>query len=397
MSDFNSSLPVRTQTNGDVVIQICDGTTPSQKAAVNVAGSQQIHGQGVAGTPAGGVVSIQGVSGGTAIPVTSASDLSPATANVTAQDTGSTTTAQANGQSAITGSPTAGSVASFAISTVASVEVQVTGTWTGTLQCEISMDGGTTWFARGVKQTGASYISPSFTANFEGVTSSSAVTNFRVRATAAWTGTATAKIVESVNVGSIVVSNPLTLRDSTTQSISNTIKAASTAAVATDTAIVVAVSPNNTLPTNISQIGGSSPSASNALPSQITVGGSFVSSSNPFPVTIDPAAAGTPKNYYTTTSAVGIGSSATQSTTAAGTTGFYLQQIMVSGSGKIKAIVQIAGTTFWAGFNSTANPNILIPVPNNTLVATGAVVQVIITNDDLAAQDVYSTFSGFQV
>ncbi|HXN74886.1 MAG TPA: hypothetical protein VN855_00155 [Candidatus Acidoferrum sp.] len=39
MSDFSSSLPVRTQTNGDVVIFIADGTTPSQLASVDTHGS----------------------------------------------------------------------------------------------------------------------------------------------------------------------------------------------------------------------------------------------------------------------------------------------------------------------------------------------------------------------
>jgi hypothetical protein len=38
MSDFNSSLPVRTQTNGDVVAFLADGTTPTQLLAITAAG-----------------------------------------------------------------------------------------------------------------------------------------------------------------------------------------------------------------------------------------------------------------------------------------------------------------------------------------------------------------------
>src|ERR1700678_3733043 len=38
MSDFNSSLPVRTQNNGDVVVNISDGTIESQKLAVDASG-----------------------------------------------------------------------------------------------------------------------------------------------------------------------------------------------------------------------------------------------------------------------------------------------------------------------------------------------------------------------
>lgn len=39
MSDYNSSLPVRTQTNGDVVAQIVDGTIITQKLAIDAAGA----------------------------------------------------------------------------------------------------------------------------------------------------------------------------------------------------------------------------------------------------------------------------------------------------------------------------------------------------------------------
>jgi hypothetical protein len=38
MSDFNSSLPVRTQSAGDVIAKISDATTPSQQLAVDVTG-----------------------------------------------------------------------------------------------------------------------------------------------------------------------------------------------------------------------------------------------------------------------------------------------------------------------------------------------------------------------
>lgn len=177
-------------------------------------------------------------------PVVTQSDSAPATQNVTVQDTASTTTAVANAQNFITGSPTASSAASFALSSFESVEVLVTGTWTGTIQTEVSQDGGTTWTTRGVKQSGAAYLASSFTQNFQGGMNFGGMTNVRVRAVAVMTGTATVKINASINPSSIVVSNPQMLRDSTTQSISNTIKAASTAPIATDTAIVVGLSPN---------------------------------------------------------------------------------------------------------------------------------------------------------
>lgn len=178
-------------------------------------------------------------------------DTAPATQNITVVDSGSTTTAVANSQSFITGSATANSTASFALISAESVEVLVTGTWTGTLQSEISYDSGTTWHIRGMKQAGVTTIAAAFTANFQGGLNASGVTNYRVRATAAMTGTATVRIITTLTPSSISVTNPILLKDATTQSITNTIKAASTAAAATDTAIVVAFHPTSPTPTSI--------------------------------------------------------------------------------------------------------------------------------------------------
>jgi len=62
LTGVNDTLPVRvggvSSTSG----------LPDNYADVNVGGSLQVAGQGIAGTPAGGVVSIQGVTGGTAVP-----------------------------------------------------------------------------------------------------------------------------------------------------------------------------------------------------------------------------------------------------------------------------------------------------------------------------------------
>jgi hypothetical protein len=47
MSDYNSSLPVRTETNGDVASKIVDATTPSQGLAVESNGNAQVKVHGV--------------------------------------------------------------------------------------------------------------------------------------------------------------------------------------------------------------------------------------------------------------------------------------------------------------------------------------------------------------
>lgn len=43
MSDFNSSLPVRTENDGDVVVKIADSTVPSQQLTVNANGSINVE------------------------------------------------------------------------------------------------------------------------------------------------------------------------------------------------------------------------------------------------------------------------------------------------------------------------------------------------------------------
>ena len=50
--------------------------------------------------------------------------------------------------------------------------------------------------------------------------------------------------------------------------------------------------------------------------------------------------------------------------------------------------------TFWVGFNSTADPNIPIPVTTGKTQVTGARIRFVLTNEDKVAMDVYSTLSG---
>lgn len=199
----------------------------------------------------GSAISLGQKAAASAVPVVTQSDLAPATQNITTADSGSVTTSQANGQGFITGTPTAGSAASFSVSSLEAVEVQVTGVWTGTLQTEISFDGGTTWFTRGVKQAGSSYVGSSYTQPFEGGANLSGATNFRVRSVAVMAGTATVLLIASVNPGTIVISNPLTLRDATIQSNTNVIKAGSSTALASDNALVVTLSPNSSGPVSL--------------------------------------------------------------------------------------------------------------------------------------------------
>ena len=109
--------------------------------------------------------------------------------NITAQDIASTSTS-AGGQTLITGTPTAASCLQAGIPAEdGSVLVQVTGTWTGTLSLEVSADG-VVWVALYAYQPDGLAPAVSFTTNFVRCVSTGPFAYFRVRATAAWTGTA---------------------------------------------------------------------------------------------------------------------------------------------------------------------------------------------------------------
>lgn len=136
---------------------------------------------------------------------TPATDIAPATQNITVVDSGSSSAVGANNQTIIIGTPTAGSAASFSLATIETIRVEVTGIWTGTIATETSVDGGTTWVSQGVHQ--GAYTTSSFTAGFVGGANVAGATNFRVRATAAITGTAVIKVTESVNTQSVYIAN----------------------------------------------------------------------------------------------------------------------------------------------------------------------------------------------
>lgn len=176
--------------------------------------------------------------------ITALQDLVSVSANVTAVDAGSTSSAGANGQSIFTGTPTAGSTAAIAGTGESSFAVQIGGTWVGTLQFERSLDGGTTWTAVGAFSAGTNYITQTSTTNGNFHGNASSATNIRVRATAWTSGTAAVVFILGAGTGTITVGNPMRLWDQTS-GVQASIKAASTAAAAADTSLVVALSPNS--------------------------------------------------------------------------------------------------------------------------------------------------------
>lgn len=126
---------------------------------------------------------------------TSFTDIRPDSGNITTVDIASTSTAGYHGALQITGAPTAASSFSYAVNGVAGWYALITGTWTGTLSFEKSLDGGTTWVATSVHIDSTAEQVTSVIGNCSARGASAGATNIRVRATAAITGTAVVRLV----------------------------------------------------------------------------------------------------------------------------------------------------------------------------------------------------------
>lgn len=153
---------------------------------------------------------------------------------------------------------------------------------------------------------------------------------------------------------------------------------------------------------NIAQIAGSAPSASNALPVQLSVGAAFISPTNPVPVYM--ASEGSPVNDLKSASAIGAGASDNHDYTVTALKTLYLNQVESSGSGKAKMLIAVETgvatgvfTSRFVQFNSTAETNMNIQLKNPIAVAAGVRVRVTMSNRDLLAQDLYSTICGYEI
>lgn len=238
--------------DGSAVTQpISAGSLPLPTGAATVAKQPAL---GTAGSPSTDVISTQPAS------------YKPAGGNITTQDLASSTTAGQNSSSIITGNPTADSFQQWAVNGVNTAVIYVSGTWTGTLSIEVSYNGGTAWFLSTAHLRGTAYTLSSFTGNGHFITNIAGATHFRVRATAAVTGTATITPGFATNDGSVQVVNPIRLVDSASGSVM-AIKAASTPPVSTDTAVVVGLVPGG------NTVQGGTASGSAVANSPLTIGG----------------------------------------------------------------------------------------------------------------------------
>jgi len=131
--------------------------------------------------------------------------------------------------------------------------------------------------------------------------------------------------------------------------------------------------------------------------------GEAYSSTNPLPVTLEESE-GDEICDYNTTSSVIKDAIANHDYTVTALKTLISQRVWVAGSGKLKVELQLETgvasgiyNTFLVAFNSTANPNIDIPLDKicGKQIA-GANVRIVITNKDNQPQDLYSTLMGIE-
>jgi len=121
------------------------------------------------------------------------------------------------------------------------------------------------------------------------------------------------------------------------------------------------------------------------------------SQANPLPVELTQDQSGDEIVDFNTSAAVAKDASVNHDYTVSAGKIFLGEEAWVSGSGKLKAELLVNGAIKWVGFNSTANPNIRIPLEKIMKANATEVIRFTITNRDKQAQDVYSTLTGLEI
>lgn len=348
MSDFNSSLPIRTQNNGDVVAFLADGTTPTQLLSIDASGRVTIKLDDGAGNP------------------------------ITSQASG--------GQQAL------------------DIGINVAGVQIDPRQIRALTSSDVVTANQGAPNTNANGW-------FVKITDGS--NNATVLATGEQKVAVTQPLPAGSNtIGSVGVTNLPTTVDTNYGTVgASTIRSAAQVGNATGAADFnfgsagVQTLRVAALPGNASGLADFDNGATGAqtlrVAANLAVGGANVSATNPVPVSVSAAPSGTAINDFNHAVAVAAaGTSNHDYTVTAGKT-LLLSQIDASASGKMKIEVEIETgvatnvfTSKFVQFNSTANPNMQVSIPDAISVAAGVRVRVVRTNNDNQSQDLYSTISG---
>lgn len=407
MSDFSSSLPVRTENDGDVVVKLGDGTLPSQQLAIDASGRvtvkiQDSTGDTLDSTTGSLHVSVQNASLVVTATDLDIRDLSATQDNVAISDGTDTLEINADGSINVAFAPGA--------------EIKITD---GTDDLEINADGSInavvtatdldirdlTHVSDSVKVgDGTDFLavnadgSINITDNGGSITVDATDLDIRdLSATqdnvAISDGTDTLAVNGDGSLNAVVTATDLDIRDiDATQDNIAISDGTDTLAVNADGSINSVVTATDLDIRDLTHVSDSV---------KVGDGTDFlaVNSDGSINVVIEENP-GTEVVNYDTSAAVAGGATDNHDYTS---TNFLLQGFYASASGKLKAELQIetgAATnvfnTYAVQFNSTANPNMEFMLKSAFQVPAGARVRVIRTNRDNQAQDVYSTILGIE-
>jgi len=100
---------------------------------------------------------------------------------------------------------------------------------------------------------------------------------------------------------------------------------------------------------------------------------------------------------YNTSASVAKNASVNHDYTVTAAKTFIGEEIVASGSGKLKVEVLINAVPVFTMFNSTSTPNVRIPLEKVVKANATEVIRITITNRDNQPQDLYSTLIGVEV
>ena len=373
MSDYNSRLPVRTETDGDVVVKIADATTPSQQLAIDSAGRVVVK----LDDGAGNVISSQANGSQRALDVgidVAGVQIDPRQVRaLIASDV--VTAAQGAPNTAPNGWPVKPTDGTNSQGYTAAGEAKVSVTQplpagTNLIGSVDIKDSSGASVTLGQKAMSASLP----------VVIASDQTDIGVKLKDGADNAITSTLINSkqtldVNLPSTGVSGSATPYAVTVVAGSD---GTNSRAIATDSSGKVKVD-------------------------LFDATGTPFSATNPLAVTVTSGTPGTEVHNFNTAAALAKNGTSNHDYAITASKTFKAEKFWASASGKLKIEVQVStdGTTFvtkFVGFNSTATPNIDIFLGQFTLsdTGTGAKIRIIRTNLD-NPQDVYTTISGVEV
>ena len=364
MADFNSELPVKTVTNGDVAVKLVDGSTVSQALAVDSSGNASVNIGKVVGTAAD--VNNGSTSAGT-LRVTISNDSTGLVKLATGANTVGTvnlgTTAGGAGQLSLdaTESATQGTVAA------------------GTAATKSQLGG-------------AVYNSTPITlTNGQGAALQSDASGYLKVSLAADPATPLAENMTQVAGTAVDVNNGAVSAGTLRVTLANNSTGQVTLATGANT--IGALTANQSV--NVAQIGGAA-----LAEGQTTMSASIpvVLASNQSTINVALASAGTLVTNYATASAVAAAATTTNSYTVTSGKTFTSCKFLATASGRLKAVVSLNAVNKYVAFSSTANPNIVIDLGfNGATCAATQIVLITLTNLDSSSMDIYSTTIGTEI